>query len=270
MRRVLAVLHHADTASAVLQAALLISRRLPGGVVDVLQLRLAADPTFLPTEEIMTPERQARFAAHTEALSASLRAKFDAWRAQAPAATWRESTGDPAFLVAYASDTADLLVLGRAAHDKPGDGRAAIEAALFTAGATVLLVPPAPPATLGRHIAVAWKPSDTAERAVVAALPLLRAAEQVTVLIGADDGAGIAPPGELVQALAEQRRIAGIHRFADGRRAIGAALVQEAQALGADMLAMGAYAHSRSLEAVFGGATRDILTASDLPVLLHH
>ena len=38
--------------------------------------------------------------------------------------------------------------------------------------------------------------------------------------------------------------------------------------IGADLLVMGAYSHSRLREAVFGGATRDVLDRARLPVLL--
>jgi nucleotide-binding universal stress UspA family protein len=33
---------------------------------------------------------------------------------------------------------------------------------------------------------------------------------------------------------------------------------------------MGAYGHSRFREALLGGATRDMLEAANLPVLMHH
>ena len=112
--------------------------------IDVLHVRPASDPSFLPTEEVMTPDRKARFEADAQARSAALRAAFEAWRAaRAPgaAATWREEIGAEPSVVAAAGDKADLIVIGRAAHNEPGDGKAAIEAALFKSKAPVLLVP---------------------------------------------------------------------------------------------------------------------------------
>ncbi|HZX71811.1 MAG TPA: universal stress protein [Rhodanobacter sp.] len=38
----------------------------------------------------------------------------------------------------------------------------------------------------------------------------------------------------------------------------------------ADLLVMGAYSHSRLRERVLGGATRDVLTHAQIPVLMHH
>jgi nucleotide-binding universal stress UspA family protein len=40
--------------------------------------------------------------------------------------------------------------------------------------------------------------------------------------------------------------------------------------LGAGYVTMGAYGHSRFREAVLGGATRDMLTGSPVPLLLAH
>ena len=45
-------------------------------------------------------------------------------------------------------------------------------------------------------------------------------------------------------------------------------LLAVAGEVGADLLVMGAYSHSRLREAVFGGATRDVLGHARLPVLL--
>jgi len=266
MRRLLAVLNHVETAPAVLAAAALAAQRLPGAAIEALNVRLADDPSFMPTEEIMTPARRAHFATAQAALSAALHQVFAAWPGAA-GATWREESGLPPEVIARAGSTVDLIVIGRPAHFAPGDGAAAIDAALFAASAPVLLVPPAVPASLGRHIAIAWKPSDTAERAIVAATPLLRAAERVTVLL--TEGRGRSVPEVLVQALGGGRAPATFGFALDGEP-IGAALLGAAHAVGADLLLMGAYAHRRAVEMFLGGATRAMLAGGDLPVFMHH
>jgi nucleotide-binding universal stress UspA family protein len=53
-------------------------------------------------------------------------------------------------------------------------------------------------------------------------------------------------------------------------RTIGQALIEEAHRAGADLLVMGAYAHGRLAEVILGGATREVLAAADLPVLMQH
>jgi nucleotide-binding universal stress UspA family protein len=45
-------------------------------------------------------------------------------------------------------------------------------------------------------------------------------------------------------------------------------LLNEARYFGADLVVMGGYGHSRLREWILGGATRDILQTTDLPVLM--
>ncbi|MGH7081740.1 MAG: universal stress protein [Acetobacteraceae bacterium] len=45
-------------------------------------------------------------------------------------------------------------------------------------------------------------------------------------------------------------------------------MLQEVARLEAALLVMGAYSHSRMREVVFGGFTRRVLGAADLPVLM--
>jgi len=133
-----------------------------------------------------------------------------------------------------------------------------------------VLVPPTVPLTMGLHPAVAWKPSKAADRAVQAALPLLLAAERVTVLVADEDGSGEAMSPALQDV---QRRLDSrfeLRRVNLAGRQTSMALLEEAQAFGADLLVMGAYTHSRFFEWVLGGVTRDLLADVSLPVLMHY
>lgn len=274
---ILAVLNRSETARPVLVSAGLLAARLPGGGarIDALHIRPAVDPDFMPTEEMMTENRRRRFEAWAEERSADLKRFFDAWaRARQPggAAAWREVVGRTKAVVAAEGSRTDLIVIGRAAsegHDY--DGQEATQAALFDARAPVVLVPEAVPRTLGQHPAIAWKPSRAADQAVQAALPILLAADRVTVLIAAEDGVGEATPYGLQDALARQVSRLEVRRFDPEGRGIGEVLLAEAKRAGADLLVMGAYTHSRLVETVLGGATRDILAGdAALPVLMHH
>jgi nucleotide-binding universal stress UspA family protein len=51
---------------------------------------------------------------------------------------------------------------------------------------------------------------------------------------------------------------------------VGDALLSHIADRGADLLVMGAYAHSRVRELVLGGATRTILKSMTVPVLMAH
>ncbi|GEM_PF-1771622 len=60
-----------------------------------------------------------------------------------------------------------------------------------------------------------------------------------------------------------------LHRDA-GRRRITHTLLDVCAEVGADMLSMGAYEHSKFTEDLLGGVTRDILTDARLPVMMSH
>ena len=164
---------------------------------------------------------------------------------------------------------ADLVVIGHGGGQPSGDARQAIQACLFDARLATLIVPEAVPVSIGRHVAIAWKPSEAAGRAVEAALKLLRA-EQVTILEETEDGDHTTQPATSPPLLQQAGIAVATHRFEARGRQVGEALLEEARAVGADVLVMGAYTHGRLAELILGGATREVLAASDLQVLMHH
>lgn len=271
--RVLAIPSLPETARPVLVAAALLADRLGGAQVDMLHVRHSGVEDFMPTEEVMTGERRREAEAAAAGRSAAIRTIFDAWVLKdgaASGARWRERTGRTGDIVAEEAVASGFVVLARPSRSGHGDDRQALRAALFDARAPVLLVPDALPASLGRHPALAWKPGAAAERAVTAAMPVLRTAGRVTVLCGDEAEGSEAAPDDLPERLARAGIPAGTHRFATGGRRIGEALLAEARALGVDLLVMGAWTHGRLTELVLGGATRDVLAAAEMPVLMRH
>jgi nucleotide-binding universal stress UspA family protein len=126
---------------------------------------------------------------------------------------------------------------------------------------------------VGGAALVAWDGSREATRAVTGALPLLRAAAQVTVV---DFGGAESPAGIVEDPCAALG--AWLHRHGVAARCghrplapdVGEALLAEAAGVGAGLLVMGAYGHPRLREIVLGGVTETILAAMTLPVLLAH
>jgi nucleotide-binding universal stress UspA family protein len=164
----------------------------------------------------------------------------------------------------------DLVVLGRPGPAAENARMPPLEAALFDGGRPVLAVPTAVPQSLGRNVLVAWNGSTEQARANAFAMPLLRVAEQVTVLT-VEGGTTPGPSGE--QAARHLRRN-GIKASAltvkPGARTTGEAILEQAASLGCDLLIKGAYTQSRLRQMMFGGATRHILAQATLPVLLAH
>lgn len=212
---------------------------------------------------------------------ANAKRAFDAAMEETPGvrAHWAYSDGRPAdqALVAQAL-CADLVVLGQ--RDPSGENRAGlpfdlIESTLTGSGKPALVVPfiardLQPP----REVAIAWKPTREAARAVAAAMPLLRKARTVHVMAWGElreaegiQGARLDLDGWL--------RLHGVkpqwHREADAEPGtMGEMLLSRAFDFGADLLVMGCYGHSRAREWVLGGASRTVLQSMTLPVLMAH
>ena len=154
-----------------------------------------------------------------------------------------------------------------------------IEASLFQGRAPVLVVPATglPEAlgttTLGQEIVVAWNESAEALVAIRAALPLLRAAKQVTIAI-IDPSSKSAhrsdPGGALSQMLARHGVHVEVAVLAKTLPRVTDVLNRLVRDKAADLLVMGAYGHSRFREAIMGGATRDMLELAEVPVFMAH
>ena len=196
---------------------------------------------------------------------------------RALSAEWRESTGYPSEGAALHGRYVDLIVLGQCDPDNPEAPlfRPLPEEVALAVGRPILVVPYAGKFDqIGGRVLVAWDASRAATRAVNDAMPLLAGAHSVTVLTidpttdkaahgevaGADIALHLARHG--VKATVETTSSAGI--------GVGNALLSRANDLGADLLVMGAYGHSRVRELVLGGATRTIIETMTLPVLMAH
>jgi protein CrcB len=267
---ILAILDRPQTAHPVLAAAALAAQRMGDARIEALHLRHDALEGFMPTEEVMTDRREQEIEGAAAQKSADLHEIFDAWRQEAGIGEWREVIGETAKVVAAEAGSADLVVIGHSAGRYQGDAKQAIHVALFDAKMATLLIPETVPDSLGRNVAIAWKPSEAADRAIDAALPLLLLAQQVTVLVETEDGGREAEPVSRLERLQQAGVPVIVRRFKANGRKIGEALIEEAHSVDADLLVMGAYTHSRLAEFILGGAAREVLAAADLPVLMHH
>ena len=190
-------------------------------------------------------------------------------------AEWQEipegADADPALHARYA----DLTILGQFDPDKPDTIRPRPEQVTLVSGRPILVVPNVGNfADLGRRVVIGWNASREAARAVNDAMPLLTAAETVTVLL-IDPREGPRAHGELPGAdislhLARHGVKAEIERTVSADLPVGEVLLSRVADLGADLLVMGAYGHSRARELLLGGATRSLLRSMTLPVLMSH
>lgn len=178
------------------------------------------------------------------------------------------------------SRSADLVITSQIDYGPDGNiERDLVVRLILESGRPVLVIPKKGRfAPRGEGIAekamIGINGTKESSRAMFDALPLLRLVKE-TRLVWVDpyrqrSEAGEVPGAEEAAVLARH----GIKAVAepmttDGRDA-GEALLMRANDLGADLLVMGAYAHSRMREFVFGGATRHVLEHMTIPVLMSH
>ncbi|SRR5579875_108243 len=188
----------------------------------------------------------------------------------APSAAWREETGYAPTAIAERARFFDLVVLGRSERVVDQAHTDAVEQTLMRSGRPVLLAPAKPPASLGEAIAFGWDGSASAVHALAGTLTLLAGARRVVVItVGKADGAAA---GASVVDYLSWHGIAAVHRQIPPIQGVGAGelLLANAREEGADLLIMGGYGHAPWREVLFGGATRQIVGSSLLPVLLAH
>lgn len=184
-------------------------------------------------------------------------------------ASWSEATGKQAAVVAIRGRLADVIAVAQPDRDT-NLGINTLEAALLQTGRLVLLCPKTPVGGLGRHVAIGWNGSSEAALAVTAALPVLLAADQVTVLAAMTGRKPDLGPEELQGYLASHDCRAEIQSFEARATEVGQGLLAAAKEAGADVLLIGAYGQTRRRELVMGGVTQHIIDHTDLPVLMIH
>jgi nucleotide-binding universal stress UspA family protein len=183
----------------------------------------------------------------------------------------RASAADAGEIVADRARVHDLTILP-ALRGAPEDQLSVVEDCLFSSGRPVLLVPETTRSFRAENVVIAWDGTAPAVRAAHDALPLLQRAAGTTVVTIAEENAGLheGMGRELCTHLGRHGVRASFRRFDSRGRAIGAAIVEAAKELEADLLVMGGFAHSRLRDLVLGGATRHILNATPMPAFLSH
>lgn len=190
---------------------------------------------------------------------------------------WRAQEGDVAQVLGFHSRYADLTIVGQ---PDPADSlfagdRDMPDRLVLTAGRPVLVIPfTGAGLTVGKRVMVAWDAGVLASRAVHDAMPMLEAAEKVTVMIvnpGIDHEGDRRDPGADISAhLARHGISVEADHVTSDEIDIGNMLLSRAADMSVDLMVMGAYGHARWSEMLLGGVTNRVLTNMTVPVLMSH
>jgi nucleotide-binding universal stress UspA family protein len=189
---------------------------------------------------------------------------------------WRMASGNVSETVMWHARHADLVILGQLDPDHlPPEGRQLVEDVLMNSGRPMLVIPYVGRfETFGTKILVGWNNSRESARALNDAIPLLAKAASVMILAvdstgrksAIDDTTG----ADIVRHLSRHVINAQTARTITDKISTSDALLSYASDIGADLLVVGGYGHSRLRELLLGGVTRDLLRHMTLPVLMSH
>ncbi len=229
----------------------------------------------LITEFLETAEREAG------ARATRARATFEAWVresgmvvnsfpavAETPSCSWRLESGSGDKWIARLGRVSDLTVVPTPGESGIG-AQLSFEAALLDTGHGVLLAPPRFSAAVDGPVVIAWNASIEATRAVAAAMPLIAAARSVHI-VSIDEPGKPFDPSPLATHLVWHRIGAELRAITLSDRHTAHALLDECHTLGASLLVMGGYTHSRLREMIFGGVTQYVIGHAPIPVLMAH
>lgn len=177
--------------------------------------------------------------------------------------------------VAARARFADLVILPHPYGNGVGPEQEVIlESCLFEAKAPALVVPNNTGTAIEpKRIVIGWNESSEAMTAIRAALPMLKRAAGVCITV-------VDPPvhspnrsdpgGMLSQFLARHGVHSEISVLSKSLPRVSDVIMRHINDSNADLLVMGAYGHSRLREAIFGGATRNMLEEATVPIFLAH
>jgi nucleotide-binding universal stress UspA family protein len=175
---------------------------------------------------------------------------------------------------AQAARHAGLTILGQPRDGDPLMGQyALVERCLFASGRPVIIVPAATDSlALKGTVVAAWDGSAEAARAINDALTFLSAAARVVLLVGIaeEEEEGAVPTDDMIGHLKRHGVMAEVMRVRTNEGDIGRALLAAAKQLGATLMVMGAFHHSRWREFIIGGVTLTVLEEATIPLFMAH
>jgi nucleotide-binding universal stress UspA family protein len=285
-RNLIAHVSDSERSDKVLFCASLLAAALGSSVRAVYAVEPVHLGAYLSAEAAMTAAALNQDEEHRRTSAAYERVQ-EAARARGLAIDFLRPGGDPLEALCAQTRVADLAVVGQPLDDDPkGPPRRFASRLLMMAGCPVLFIPALGlQDTVGARILVAWSATRESARALRDALPLLRRAAAVEVVrFGTVQPDGNEPlEGVAAYLRAHQVQanctVAAVREISFSERmltptvvdaSIAELLLSRAADMGADLIVMGGYGHSRAYELVLGGVTRTMLGSMTVPVLMSH
>ena len=274
LRTILVSLTSTTSAKQLLEAAAVLARR---DNAHLIGLYVTESLVFYPGIAMHIPEQSFQdFVTSQRAHAREVKDIFEAFAATEDFPTeWRQVSSENGFLadsIVECARSVDLIVMPQEddAEDRPMINDLQ-ERVIKESGRPVLVIPrDYEVAALGEKIVLGWSETREATRAMHDLIDVVSPNASVRVLrIGKPPSNTLADHQANDLAVALSRHGPGVelvHRDKDGEK-IADVLSHEAFEMGADMLATGAFGHSRAYDFVIGAATRSLLREAKLPVM---
>ena len=274
LRTILVSLTSTTSAEHLLQSAAILARR---DNAHVIGFYVTESLVVYPGIAMHIPETSYQnFVASQQAHAKEVKAIFDKLaQAETFPTEWRQVSSESGFLadsIVANARSVDLIVMPQ---EDDGEDRPQIsnlqERVVKESGRPVLIIPrDYTPEKLGENVLLGWSDTREATRAVHDLIDVAKPDAAIHVLrIGKPPQDTLADhtANDMAAALARHgAQVEIVHRDKDGHN-VAEVLTHEAFEMGVDMIATGAFGHSRAYDFVIGAATRDLLSNAKLPVL---
>lgn len=272
-KTILAVIQSEREAGHLIDSAIQLAERFDSHLIgfhpELVQLSYAMAAGF-PDAEFLRDATE-RSTATTKTLAADFGRRLGATKLSSAWATMATMPGDSSAGALRLARSVDLVVTQQ---PDPMAEAPETDALLHDSGRPVLVIPrenPINPAL--KRIVIGWNGSREAARAVFDALPLLKEAEFVEVLVvdPAERPKGDLQQGEAIAAALGRHGVkAELVAATKGGGSVEEAIVDHCDIAKADLLVLGAYGHSWLREFLFGGVTRGVLDNAPIATFMSH
>ena len=166
----------------------------------------------------------------------------------------------------------DIAAVGQSQREYGAAEELMIEGALFESGRPIIVVPYIQKQGLTlERVMVCWDGSRNAARAIADAMPFLTRAKAVELVIVTEPRKiGETTGTHMAEHLVRHGVPVNVKSISRGDIDVQSALLSHAADNGTDFIVMGGYGHSRLREFIWGGVTRNMLSAMTVPCLMSH
>ena len=185
---------------------------------------------------------------------------------------YQEANAEAARGLARSSALADLMVLSSASGDKNNTTPISIlgDVVLGTNIPVVVQPDSVKKFDVAGPALVAWNGSFEAGNALRGAVPLLKLASEVHIVVVEEDKDHDLPPLDASEYLSRHGIGSKIHDLEAKNSSVQDVLLSSVATMGASYLVMGAYGHSRAREFLLGGVTRSLFHDCLVPLVVAH